>query len=83
MQNGEQSHPECQLISPLDYVFCQLYNSLANTCVCDMACIHMGCTTELSEASHMQRLLQNGNPNPGNFVRVIRTVPQPGVMYPP
>lgn len=74
-QSREQSHLECQLISPLDYAFCQLDGGLANTCVCDVACIHVSCTIEHREASHVQRLLQNGDPNPRNFVGVTKDFP--------
>lgn len=74
-QSGEQSHLKCQLISFLDYGFCQPDSGLTNTCVCDVACIHMSCTTDLSKAFHMQRLLWNGDPNPRNFVGVTKDFP--------
>lgn len=48
----------------------------ASTCVCDMACVHRSWTTELAEASHVQRLLQNGDPNPRNFWGLLRTFPE-------
>lgn len=37
-------------------VLCQLDAGLANTWVCDVACIHVSCAIERSDTSHVQML---------------------------
>lgn len=64
MQSREQSHLKCQLSCPLACTSQGPAGALANTCVCAALCIHVSCATGLTEASHVQRLLQNADPNP-------------------
>jgi len=80
IQSREQSHLECQLIPPLDYAFCQLDGGLANTCVYDVACIHVSCATELREASHVQRLFRMEILIQGILLELLRTFPEPHAM---
>lgn len=56
-------------------VLCQLEAGLANTWVCDVACIHVSCAIERSDTSHVQMLLWDGDPNPKGFVRVVKDFP--------
>lgn len=75
MQSREQSHLKCQLSCPLACTSQGPAGALANTCVCAVLCIHVSCATGLTEASHVQRLLQNADPNPRSFVGVTEDFP--------